>query len=167
MIAASGDTLANLALLGDKALVFSASGSAFLMYARIGRSWVAMGDPQGKPEEAGELIWKFHELSDQHDGWTVFYEVSRRHLYLYVDLGLAMFKLGEEARVPLAQISLEGSANKWLRHISRRLLEEGCQFAILPGGRRPGQAGRAAAGFRQLAAAQTDPGKGLFHGFFQ
>ncbi len=132
VIAASRDTLANLALLGDKALLFSASGDSFLMYSRVGRSWVAMGDPQGKPEEAGELIWKFRELVDRHDGWTVFYEVSRRHLHLYVDLGLAMFKLGEEARVPLAQISLEGGANKWFRHISHRLQEEGYGFAILP-----------------------------------
>ena len=62
----------------------------------------------------------------------MFYEVSRHHLHLYVDLGLAMFKLGEEARVPLAQMSLEGRENKWLRHISHRLQEEGCRFAILP-----------------------------------
>jgi len=166
VIAASGDTLANLALLGDKALVFSASGSAFLMYARIGRSWVAMGDPQGKPEEAGELIWKFHELSDEHDGWTVFYEVSRRYLHLYIDLGLAMFKLGEEARVPLAQISLEGSANKWLRHISRRLLEEGCQFAILPAADVPARLGE----LRQVSDSwllhKRTREKGFSMGFF-
>jgi phosphatidylglycerol lysyltransferase len=132
VIAASRDTLANLALLGDKALLFSSSGDSFLMYARVGRSWVAMGDPQGKAGEAGELIWKFRELVDQHDGWTVFYEVSRHHLHQYVDLGLAMFKLGEEARVPLAEMSLEGGANKWLRHVSHRLQEEGWRFAILP-----------------------------------
>ncbi len=132
VIAASRDTLANLALLGDKALLFSASGASFLMYARVGRSWVAMGDPVGKAEEAGELIWKFRELVDRHDGWTVFYEVSRHHLHQYVDLGLAMFKLGEEARVPLAQMSLEGRENKWFRHVSHRLQEEGCRFAILP-----------------------------------
>ena len=132
VIAASSDTLAHLALLGDKALLFSKSGASFLMYGRGGRCWIAMGDPQGSPEEAGELIWKFRELSDQHDGWTVFYEVSRRYLHLYIDLGLAMFKLGEEARVPLAQISLEGRANKGLRHISHRLVEEGCRFEILP-----------------------------------
>ncbi|HEX7502449.1 MAG TPA: bifunctional lysylphosphatidylglycerol flippase/synthetase MprF [Acidobacteriota bacterium] len=132
VIAASRDTLANLALLGDKALLFSASGDSFLMYSRVGRSWVAMGDPQGKAEEAGELIWKFRELVDQYDGWTVFYEVSRYHLHQYVDLGLAMFKLGEEAWVPLAEVSLEGRANKWFRHISHRLQEQGCRSAILP-----------------------------------
>jgi phosphatidylglycerol lysyltransferase len=131
VIAASRDTLAHLALLNDKALLFSGSGASFLMYGRLGRSWVAMGDPQGKPEEAGELVWKFRELSDQHDGWTVFYEVSRRYLHLYVDLGLAMFKLGEEARVPLEQISLEGRANKWFRYVSHRLVEAGCRFDIL------------------------------------
>lgn len=166
VIAASGDTLAYLALLGDKALIFSESGASFLMYARAGRSWIAMGDPQGKPEEAGELIWKFREFSDQRDGWTVFYEVSRSHLHLFIDLGLAMFKLGEEARVPLAQISLEGSANKWFRHISRRLQEEGCNFAVLPAAAVPARLGE----LRQVSDSwllhKRTREKGFSMGFF-
>ena len=51
IIRASKESAANLALLGDKALLFSDSGRAFLMYAVSRHSWVAMGDPVGPQEE--------------------------------------------------------------------------------------------------------------------
>src|SRR2546430_15141850 len=48
-------------------------------------------------------------ISDHHGGQTVFYQVGAERLALYVDLGLAALKIGEEARVPLAEFSLEGA----------------------------------------------------------
>ena len=72
------DASSYLALLGDKALLFSESGNAFLMYGVEGRSWVALGDPVGPPAEQVELAWRFRELADRHGGWTVFYEVGDR-----------------------------------------------------------------------------------------
>ena len=65
-------------------------------------------------------MWRFRELSDRHGGWTVFYQVSAERLPLYVDLGLAVMKLGEEARVSLPDFSLEGSARAELRTQRRR-----------------------------------------------
>jgi phosphatidylglycerol lysyltransferase len=47
--ARSRDSTANLALLGDKALLFSDDREAFIMYGVSGRSWVALGDPVGPP----------------------------------------------------------------------------------------------------------------------
>ena len=38
---------ARLAMMGDKALLFSDSGESFVMYGRQGRSWVALFDPVG------------------------------------------------------------------------------------------------------------------------
>ncbi len=46
-------SLANAALVGDKRLLFPASGDAFVMYQVSGRTWVALGDPVG-PEEREE-----------------------------------------------------------------------------------------------------------------
>src|SRR5574337_2177808 len=65
-------------------------------------------------------------------GWTVFYEIERRNLHIYIDLGLTLLKLGEEARVPLATFSLEGVARKGLRHTYSRLEKEGCTFELVP-----------------------------------
>jgi phosphatidylglycerol lysyltransferase len=128
-------TYAHLALLGDKALLFrgdpAGAPRAFLMYGVESRSWVALGDPVGRAEDARELAWRFRELSDRHGGWTVFYEVGAENLPLYLDLGLSLLKLGEEARVPLTGFGLEGGARKNLRQTHRRIMQQGVTFAIL------------------------------------
>lgn len=125
-------TQAWLALLGDKRLLFSESGKSFLMYAVQGRSWVAMGDPVGPEGEEAELAWRFHEMCDHHGGWTVFYEVGTANLPIYLDMGLQPVKIGEEARVPLADFSLDGSRFKELRHAERKTAREGVGFRIVP-----------------------------------
>ena len=121
----------NLALLGDKPLLFSDNRKGFIMYGVEGRSWIAMGDPVGPDEEKAELIWKFRELADLHAGWTVFYQVRREHLHLYLDLGLTLLKFGEEARVSLRDFSLEGGTRKWLRKMQRKVETENCTFQIV------------------------------------
>lgn len=130
--AAAPRTYAYLALLGDKQLLFNDAGNAFVMFGVERRSWVSMGDPVGPERERAELVWKFRELVDRHAGWTCFYQVSERRLHLYVDLGLALVKLGEEARVPLDGFSLEGRSRRKLRHAYRRSEEEGCSFEVVP-----------------------------------
>ncbi len=130
--ALSPRTQAWLALLGDKRLLFDDSGESFVMYAVQGRSWVAMGDPVGPAEAEAELAWRFHEMCDRHGGWTVFYEVRSANLPLYLDMGLQLVKLGEEARVPLADFSLEGGRFKELRHAERKASREGVEFRIVP-----------------------------------
>lgn len=102
------------------------------MYAISGRSWVAFRDPVGPESEISELIWKFREMCDRNDGWTVFYEVNRTNLPIYIDLGLTLLKLGEEARVSLSNFSLEGRVHKGLRHTHNQLEKEGCIFELIP-----------------------------------
>ena len=130
--ARSPETIANLALLGDKSLLFSDSGRSMIMYAVEGRSWVALGDPLGAENERGELAWRFRESVDQHGGWPVFYEVSARHLPIYIDLGLTLFKLGEEAIIPLGEFTLEGGNRKALRRTRKDALKAGATFDMIP-----------------------------------
>jgi phosphatidylglycerol lysyltransferase len=125
---ASPATSGYLALLGDKAMLFSKSRRAFLMYAVEGRSWVSMGDPVGPVEEWPELAWEFRETAHRGGGWTVFYQVGAEHLPLYLDLGLTLSKLGEEARVPLTGFSLEGGTNKAIRQHHHRAARDGASF---------------------------------------
>jgi phosphatidylglycerol lysyltransferase len=132
VIERSGDTTAHLALLGDKLLLFSDTGRSFVMYGIEGRSWIAMGDPVGEERERRELVWRFRELSDRHGGWPVFYEAGTENLPLYLDLGLTPIKIGEEAVVPLADFSLEGSQRKGLRYTHARMEREGASFAVVP-----------------------------------
>jgi phosphatidylglycerol lysyltransferase len=132
VVATDLNSQTNLALLGDKSLLFSESGRSFIMYGVEGRSWVVMGDPVGLEDEKPELIWKFREICDVHAGWPVFYEVQRSSLHLYLDAGLTLLKIGEEARVPLDDFNLEGGSRKWMRKMLRRVEEEGCAFEVVP-----------------------------------
>lgn len=127
----SGESYANLAFLGDKSFLFSQKGNAFIMYGIEGRSWIGMGDPVGEEAEWAELLWDFRELCDRYDGRTVFYEVGPEKLFLYLDLGLTMLKLGEEGRIFLDEFTLEGSSRKRLRYISRKLEKQGCSFELV------------------------------------
>jgi phosphatidylglycerol lysyltransferase len=129
--AASPVASAHLALLGDKSLLFSTDGTAFLMYAICGRTWVAMGDPVGSPAGCAEVAWRFRELAGEHDARTVFYLVSPDNLSLYVDLGLSLRKLGESAHIPLTEFSLEGGTRKWMRRARKAATTAGCTFEIV------------------------------------
>jgi len=62
----------------------------------------------------------------------VFYQISPENLPLYIDLGLTLSKLGEEARVPLDTFCLEGAARADLRHPHRRAKKDGAEFEVVP-----------------------------------
>jgi phosphatidylglycerol lysyltransferase len=131
LVAASTRAQAHLALVGDKRVLFHESGAGFLMYGVRRRSWVSMGDPVGVPDVCRELAWQFRELVDRHGGLAVFYEVAKENLPVYLELGLQLRKLGEEARVPLEGFSLAGGARKGLRQAHSRALREGCRFEVV------------------------------------
>jgi phosphatidylglycerol lysyltransferase len=132
IVTKSRKTYANLALLGDKALFFSENQTAFIMYGVEGQSRVVLGDPVGPEGEMTELVWQFHEMCDQYDGWTVFYEIQQQNADIYLDLGLTLYKLGEEARISLKDFSLEGSDRRGLRRTHHKVEGKGCIFKIIP-----------------------------------
>jgi phosphatidylglycerol lysyltransferase len=134
LIEKSEDTTANLALLGDKNLLFNEDRTACIMFQTSGSSWVAMGDPIGPPELGEDLAWEFLEECDGMAVSPVFYQVTPERLPLYVDLGLNLSKLGEEARVPLETFSLEGAARADLRQAQRRASRDGATFEMVPRG---------------------------------
>jgi phosphatidylglycerol lysyltransferase len=125
-----------LALLGDKSFQFDAERSAFVMFAVRRRSWVALGDPVGPPEAREALCWAFRERVDREGGRVAFYDVGPESLPLYLDLGLSLLKLGDRARVPLLDFSLEGHERRALRHTVRRAEKDGASFEVVPPGRR-------------------------------
>ncbi|HKW46466.1 MAG TPA: bifunctional lysylphosphatidylglycerol flippase/synthetase MprF [Gemmatimonadaceae bacterium] len=131
IVAATRDASANLVVLGDKAILFAPTGQCFLMYAVSGRSWIALGDPVGRLEEWEPLATQFIDLAVRHGGWPVFYKVSRDHIGMYLDFGLSVVKLGEEARVPLTDFSLDGAHRRNLRRVWRKAIDDGCSFDVL------------------------------------
>ncbi|MFL5618769.1 MAG: bifunctional lysylphosphatidylglycerol flippase/synthetase MprF [Gemmatimonadaceae bacterium] len=127
----SGRSESNLALLGDKAILFGGDSDSFLMYAVRGHSWVALGDPVGPPNAQRALVARFRALARRHGGRPVFYGVSSEHLALYAEQGLGLYKLGEEARVSLRGWTLDVPERRRLRAIVRQLERLGCRFEVL------------------------------------
>jgi phosphatidylglycerol lysyltransferase len=131
IIRAQDRSAAMLALMADKSFLFSSSGNSFLMFAKRGRSWVALFDPVGPCNEWPELIWRFVELADEHGGRAAFYQIPPESLPLYLDAGLRVVKVGEEALIDLEQFNLEGPARYGLRQAVKRGEREGLTFEIL------------------------------------
>ncbi|MDG2305139.1 MAG: bifunctional lysylphosphatidylglycerol flippase/synthetase MprF [Candidatus Binatia bacterium] len=123
---------AHLALAGDKSFLLTASRNAFVMYGVAGTSFIALGDPIGPQEETRDLAWQFHALAGRHGARTVFYEVGSANLATYVDLGLNLLKLGQEAHVPLEHFSLDGPERARLRRAHRQATQDGAHFEIVP-----------------------------------
>jgi len=129
---------AGLALLGDKALLFSPSGRSFIAYRVRGRRWIAMGEPAGLKDERLELLWAFAELADSYGGTPVFYSIGEGMLADLATLGLAVRKVGEAAVIDAEHFSTEGKGKQNLRTAVNRAEREGATFEVLaPGAVRP------------------------------
>ena len=122
---------AGLAMMGDKSFLFSESRDAFLMYAKRGRTWAALHDPVGEREAWPELIGRFVALAHAHGGRAAFYQVRADALPLYLDAGLRLMKLGEEANVALGDFDLTGSHRAHLRYALKRGEREGFDVEVI------------------------------------
>lgn len=125
-------TDAFLATTGDKLFLTSDTGRAFVMYQVQGHSWIVMGDPVGDRAEWPDLLWQLREMADAEQGRLLLYQLSLDALPLAIDLGFAIVKYGEEARVDLHHFTLEGPDAKPLRYAERRAMREGAIFEIVP-----------------------------------
>lgn len=132
LVSQSEDSEAALALMGDKAFLLSKLEDAFIAYADTGKSLIAKGDPVGDPNAAKELIWQFREMADRQGKRCAFYAVSQHYLPAFLDLGLALFKIGEVARVNLQGFTLDGSKKKDQRQARNRALRDGFTFEVIP-----------------------------------
>ena len=132
LVAASPRSQANVAFLGDKKFIVAPDASAFLMYGRLGRSWISMGDPIGDPAAAPDLIWRLRELADQAGGRAVYYAVGPANLPTYLDMGFSVLKIAEVARVDLAKFSLTGKKAHDFRYADRRAAEGGPELRDHP-----------------------------------
>ena len=130
MLSLATDTKAALALLGDKALRFDASNNSFAMVQRYGGSMIALGDPVGPPASRRALIWRLREEADRLGLRPVFYQIGTAHWQDYLDVGLTLVKIGEEAMVPLGDFGLEGAARAELRQALKRGARSGLRFRI-------------------------------------
>ncbi|MDR3629795.1 MAG: bifunctional lysylphosphatidylglycerol flippase/synthetase MprF [Desulfocapsaceae bacterium] len=131
LIARNTDPRGFLALMGDKYLSWSEDRKALLMFAATPRYWVVMGDPLGDLQSIEGLLWQFREQVDRYNAKAVFYQASDKYLPYYLDLGLSLLKIGEEARVDLGKFSLQGGKYASQRSARNKFSKKGYRFAIL------------------------------------
>ncbi len=138
VLAGATDTQACLVLTADKAVLHDDAKQGFVMMQRYGGSLIAMGDPVGPPDVARALIWRFREEADRLGLRPVFYQVGETYWQTYLDLGLGLVKLGEEAIVPLHDFGLEGERSapglepRQARRLSFRVAPEEEVPGLLP-----------------------------------
>ncbi|NDW60265.1 DUF2156 domain-containing protein, partial [Yangia sp. PrR004] len=64
--------------------------------------------PFGEPSELAPLAWDFHDAAYAANARPVFYSVGADLIPLWLEMGLGLVKMGEEAVVPLPSFSLQG-----------------------------------------------------------
>ncbi len=127
----SQHTNANLALLNDKYIYFNEEKTAFIMYGKSSNRLIVMGDPVGDEKCIREIIWDFYNISRRSGYNVAFYEVGKDYLNYYLDLGLKLFKIGEEAVVDLTKFTLEGPSQRKLRYTFSRGTKSGIVFEVV------------------------------------
>ncbi len=119
-------------LLKDKEFISTDSKDSFIMYGTTSKNYISLGDPICENiEDIPKLLNKFYELSQINDKNIVFYEISEEYLKFYLDLGLKVIKVGEEAIVDLESFTLEGPKNKKLRYINSKLGKKNFRFEVV------------------------------------
>ncbi len=125
-------SISNLVLLGDKEVLLNESNSSFIMFAREAQNWVTLGDPVGPANEAEELIWEFYDECTNQGYSPIFYQVGEEYLEDYVDLGLTLYKLGEEAYIGLPGFDPEKSIHNKVWSGYQELEQRDYSFEIIP-----------------------------------
>ncbi len=127
----SNTTDHHLVLTGDKYILWSKSKNSFLMFGVTNKFWIAMGDPVGEASEFEELAWRFRESADKVAAQIAFYEIGKEYIPLYLDLGLSLIKLGQQALIPLNSFGLEGKKRQNFRSAINKYQREGFSFEII------------------------------------
>ncbi len=128
----SEDTEAQISLTGDKQFLISPDETAFIAYADTGNALISKGEPVGDEKAGQQLVWQLREMADREGKLCAFYSVSTKYLPTFLDLGLSILKIGEVARVPLKDFSLDGKPKKGFRQARNRAEREGYVFEIIP-----------------------------------
>jgi phosphatidylglycerol lysyltransferase len=120
-----------MAAVGDKSLFFD-DDRGFCLYRTTGPYLTVFSDPVVRSAALrGPFLDALFTFSAEIDRRPVFYQISPDWIPLLHDRGYHLFKLGEEALVPLDRITLEGHAGKMNRQYLRRAERDGIGFRIL------------------------------------
>lgn len=99
---------------GDKVIMFFDNCEVFLMFGVVGLFWILYGLFIGLFEDVEEVVYSFVDVVCCVGVWLIFYEVGFVDVLLMLDLGMMLYKMGEEVVVDLCCFLLEGLVCKCL-----------------------------------------------------
>ena len=97
----SGQALSLLAFHKDTVAMSTGEPGSFLPVARGEKFNICLGEPVGPPSVRAELAWRFMEYKDRKTR-PIFYDATSENRQFYLDMGLTMTKVSEEAKAPIA-----------------------------------------------------------------
>jgi len=121
------------ALAGDKRFFVNDEKDAFIMYSVSGDSWIALGDPVGTFGQKSELLWKFKETADKEGAKPAFIGIDHRNMQIYDDIGLDVFNIGQEAKIPLRTFD-ENESGTYFSDLSARMEAQGFKYSVVRAG---------------------------------
>lgn len=122
------DPMHGFALLPDKHYFFVPGRDAVVAYALWRDFAVVLADPLGSEEDRPQAVREFLKFCRKQDWTPLFYctHVSSRRDY--EEAGLLTFKVGEDARLPVADFRLTGGRYQNLRTLCNKARKEGFTF---------------------------------------
>ena len=131
IVARGAEPSAQSVFLGDKALLFNESRTAFVAYGKIRCSWIAAGDPVGPGSELSPMIQSFARAAGAAGAWPAIYKITPASVNAYLENNFLIGKVGEIARVPAASFSLEGPRRRRLRRSQKQARESGVTVEVV------------------------------------
>ncbi len=130
IIKTSNHRIANFALLKDKHFFFNENKTAFIMYGDYNNTLITLGGVIGLQKKDFSLLSDFNKFAKQNNKKVIFYDVDDMYLNNFKTGGLTVFKIGEEALIPLKGL-LEGKHWSTMRSTINRLDKNGFSFEII------------------------------------
>ncbi|MCL2485385.1 MAG: phosphatidylglycerol lysyltransferase domain-containing protein [Endomicrobia bacterium] len=119
------------ALAADKKYIMNDEKNSFVMYAPSGNSWIALSDPVGEESQISETLWKFKEITDEAYVRPAFIGIDGKYIQVYEDIGLDVFKIGEEAKIFLEEFNSEGKEIENFTEITKNVESQGLKYEIV------------------------------------
>jgi lysyl-tRNA synthetase class 2 len=127
---ADGDTLDPFALRHDKRYVFSADGRAVVAYRYVNGVGLAAGDPVGDAASAPDAVSRFLARCDAHGWRPAAISVRGDRLDLWLEQGMRVQYLGDEAVIDVAGFHLDGRPMRPVRQAVSRTRRHGISTEV-------------------------------------
>lgn len=122
------DPMDSFALLEDKRYFFNEGRSACIAYALWRKYAVALADPLGPDDLRSGMITAFARFCAQQDWEPIFYCAHVSNRPLYEEAGFVTVKVGEDARLDVADFKLEGGKFQNLRTARNKARKNGLTY---------------------------------------